>query len=93
MTRHGFSLLELIVAIAIVGLIVSIVAVTPFRRQNSFNPEQSAMEAALSSGHAIVAVDSSDGRVTSIAAYPSGVVVIDTISATESMMRKDQSDR
>ena len=67
MTQAGFSLLELIVAIAILGFIVGIVAVAPLRRQSNADQVQITVRAALSTGHTVVNCDSSDGGVRYIA--------------------------
>lgn len=94
MNRVGFSLLELIVAIAVIGLIVGIVAVAPRQSRSTVKSRfQASRATALSSGHTIVAVDSSGAMVVSIAAYPSGIVVTDTSYTQDRSLRAGSADR
>jgi len=94
MTRPGFSLLELIVVIAILGLLVGIVAVAPLRRQPAADLIQISVRTALSSGHTVVSRDSLDGGGEAyVSAYPSGTIVIDTIYMQEHVTTSGSTQR
>jgi prepilin-type N-terminal cleavage/methylation domain-containing protein len=77
--RKGFSLLELIVAIAVLSLVVSFVAIAPATRR-SVHPDAAARAAsdAMRTGVTASAQDSLDGLLVNAAAYPDGRVVVES---------------
>ena len=93
MTKPGFSLLEVIVAIAILGFVVGIVAVASLRQKPHADQVESTVRAALATGHAGVSRDSSGGGLRYVTGYPSGIVMIDTIRAQDHGTRDDSSSR
>jgi prepilin-type N-terminal cleavage/methylation domain-containing protein len=79
MIRAGFSLLEMLVAITIMGLVVGLVAAHAGQAMSSVDKMDVARFQAMTSGHVIVIADSSARQHIILAAYPSGLLVADTI--------------